>query len=131
MVISSLSSVSVQRDAMSSSLNDGTSRNTQSGSRRAIDRGTARIAGRMNSRTIWAERRGSAISRHLCGKRKYPAAGSCVEFENVPILNDVRALYHQTVVLVRPPEETCVPKMLREVTVHMRGRILHRGTAAK
>jgi hypothetical protein len=32
---------------------------------------------------------GSAISRHLCGSRKYPAAGLCVEFENVSILNDV------------------------------------------
>ena len=107
-VNSSLFSASVHRDAMPSSSN-GTSRNTQSGSRRAIDRGTASIAGLMNSRAISAGRCGSAISRHLCRNRKYPAVRSRVEFENVPILNDVRALYHQTVVLVRLPEEACIP----------------------
>jgi len=94
-----------------------------------MDRGTARIAGRMNSRTMSAERRRSAISRHLCGNRMYPASGSCVEFENVPILNDVRALYHLTVVLVRPPEEARVPQLLGEVTMNMRGCILHSAAA--
>jgi hypothetical protein len=52
-----------------------------------------------------------------------------MEFENVPILNDMRALYHLTVVLVRPPEEACVPQLLGEVTMNMRGRILHSGAA--
>jgi hypothetical protein len=96
-----------------------------------MDRGTARIAGRMNSRTMSAERRGPAMSRHLCGNREYPAAGSCVEFENAAILNDVRALYHLTIMLVRPPEEACVPQLLGEVTMNMRGCILHGGAAAQ
>jgi hypothetical protein len=50
-----------------------------------------------------------------------------VKFENVPILNDVRTLYHQTVVLVRPPEEACISQMLGKVTMNMSGRILHSG----
>jgi hypothetical protein len=43
--------------------------------------------------------------------------------ENVPILNDVSALYHQTVVLVRAPEEARISQMLGEVTMNMGSRI--------
>ena len=52
-----------------------------------------------------------------------------MEFENVSILNDVRAFHHQTVVHMRSPEKACIPEVLGEVTMNMLGRILHAGTA--
>jgi hypothetical protein len=69
------------------------------------------------------------INRRCTGNRKNPAAGSCVEFENIPILNDVCALYHQTVVLMRLPKEACVSQMLGEVAMNMRGCLLHSAAA--
>src|SRR5262245_20371527 len=117
----------VHCEAMSSFSSDATSRKMQGGSRRAIDRGTARMAGRMKSRTISSESGGFAIRRHPWGNGKGRWPGSRVEFENVSILNDVRTFHHQTVVHVRSPEKACVPKVLGEVTMNMLSRILHGG----
>jgi predicted nuclease of restriction endonuclease-like (RecB) superfamily len=54
-----------------------------------------------------------------------------MEFENVPILNDVCALHHHAVVLVWSPEKARILQVFGEVAMNMRGRVLHSGAPAQ